>query len=431
MNQRPADDNGRRQQQARPLDVVVIGGGMITHDQILPSLYHLQRLGRVGTITVCDRSSGPLRALASDSAFAEAFPGQRFDASPPLDTAPEENHPHLYREVVGRSAPYQLAVVAVPDHLHGAMVRCALEHDQHVLCVKPLVRTFAEAADIERLAKSRGLLVGVEYHKRFDRRALEARLQYRRGRLGQFRIGEAKMIEPYYYRHSNFQNWFTKQNSDPFTYVGCHYVDLVYFITGLRPVEVSVRGIEGSFPNGNVGYLWSHGRVIWENGAILSVINGLGYPDGAAGTNDQGLVMYCEGENAAALIDHDDHFRGASYSYLDQAAGATFRFVSPDYFRLVPWSGEGLRPIGYGYESIEAITEAAAQVNQAATGQGPEEALQARRSALQQIDQRGILATPANSYVNELVIEAARLSIAEHGRPAVIRYGDPPTVALR
>ena len=53
------------------------------------------------------------------------------------------------------------------------------------------------------------------------------------------------MIEPYYYRHSNFQNWFTRENSDPFTYVGCHYVDLIYFITGLKPVEVSVLLVEG------------------------------------------------------------------------------------------------------------------------------------------------------------------------------------------
>ena len=113
--------------------------------------------------------------------------------------------------------------------------------------------------------------MGVEYHKRFDRRALDARGQYRAGRFGQFRCGEAKLIEPYYYRHSNFQNWFTRENSDPFTYIGCHYVDLVYFITGLRPVEVAVRGVEGKFPNGNVGYLWSAGQVVWENGAILSV----------------------------------------------------------------------------------------------------------------------------------------------------------------
>ena len=34
---------------ARP-QVLIVGGGMITHDQLLPSLYHLQRKGRVGEI---------------------------------------------------------------------------------------------------------------------------------------------------------------------------------------------------------------------------------------------------------------------------------------------------------------------------------------------------------------------------------------------
>jgi hypothetical protein len=32
------------------------------------------------------------------------------------------------------------------------------------------------------------------------------------------------MIEPYFYRSSNFQNWFTCENFDPFVYVGCHHV---------------------------------------------------------------------------------------------------------------------------------------------------------------------------------------------------------------
>ena len=164
-----------------------------------------------------------------------------------------------------------------------------------MLTVKPLVLKYAQAKEIEELAHRKGLFVGVEYHKRFDRRSLDARGLYRRGRFGEFRCGEAKLVEPYYYRHSNFQNWFTKENSDPFTYIGCHYVDLVYFITGLRPVEVSVRGVEGAFPNGKIGYLWSAGQVVWENGAILSVVNGLGYPDEGAGTNDQALCMFCEG----------------------------------------------------------------------------------------------------------------------------------------
>ncbi len=413
------------------LDVVVVGGGMITHDQILPSLYQLQRTGLVGTIKVCALNPAPLRALAESSNLKDGFPGHTFEALPSLDAPDDTMLPDLYREVIADLPPRNLVVVAVPDHVHGQVVHAALKHEQHVLAVKPLVPTYAESVEIEELARQKGLFVGVEYHKRFDRRSLDARRQYRAGRFGEFRAGEAKMIEPYYYRHSNFQNWFTRENSDPFTYVGCHYVDLVYFITGLKPVEVSVRGVEGTFPNGNLGYMWAAGRVVWENGAVLSVTDGLGYPDKGAGMNDQCLVMYCEGDDCGAVLKHDDQYRGVRHGYLDDASGANFRFVSPDYFRLVPYEGDGLKPVGYGFESIEALALAAVRTNDAAEGLEGDAALEARRACLDQIDGRGLLATPANSSINELVTEAARLSIVRDGMPAVIEYGDSPAVRLR
>jgi predicted dehydrogenase len=408
-------------------NVVVVGGGMITHDQLLPSLYHLQRLRRVGRIQVCALQSAPLRALADSARLLEAFPGQSFEASPPLSEPAERSYPDLYRDRIGGLPPHNLVVVAVPDPFHYPVIMEALQHDQHVLTVKPLVLKHTQALEIERLAQQRGLVVAVEYHKRFDRRALDARQLYRQGRFGEFRCGEAKLIEPYYYRHSNFQNWFTRENSDPFTYIGCHYVDLVYFITGLRPVEVSLRGVEGKFPNGNVGYLWSAGHVVWENGAILSVVNGLGYPDEGAGTNDQGLCLFCEGDDCGGMLRHDDQFRGVSHGYVDRRSGAIFRYVSPDYFRLVPWPGVGLKPVGYGYDSVEAIVEAVQQVNAAGAGRSPEQALEARRTVLREIDQQGILATPANSAINELVIEAARLSIAQHGKGVAVGDGAAET----
>ena len=353
------------------LDIAIVGGGMITHDQILPSLYHLQRLGQVGSIRICALNSAPLKALAESPRFAEAFPGQTFEPLPALDEPPERLFPDLYREVIASLPPRNMVVVAVPDHFHEPVIRTALEHDQHVLSVKPLVLKYAQAVQIEHAARAKGLFVGVEYHKRFDRRALDARGLYRSGRFGEFRCGEAKLVEPYYYRHSNFQNWFTKENSDPFTYIGCHYVDLVWFITGLRPVEVSVRGVEGRFPNGNVGYLWSLGQVVWENGAVLSLLNGLGYPDEGAGTNDQGLCMFCDGDNCGGLLRHDDQFRGVSHGYVDRRSGAVFRYVSPDYFRLVPWEGDGLQPVGYGYDSIAANVLAALRVNAERVPAGP------------------------------------------------------------
>ncbi len=418
-------------QDAQPIDVVIVGGGMITHDQLLPSIYHLQRRGEVGAVRVCALNSAPLRELADSPRMAEGFPGQAFEPFPALDTPPDRMHPDLFREVIAALPPRQMVVVAVPDHFHAPVVDAALDHDQHVLTVKPLVPTFAQAAAIEEKARARGLFVGVEYHKRFDRRALDARRLYRQGRFGEFKCGDARMIEPYYYRHSNFQNWFTKENSDPFTYVGCHYVDLTYFITGLRPVEVSVRGVEGRFPNGNIGWMWAAGRVVWENGAVLSVIDGLGYPDEGAGSNDQGLMLLCEGDDCGGTLRHDDQYRGICHGYVDRTAGAMFRFVSPDYFRLVPWEGDGLRPVGYGFESVEASVLAARRINAESAGPDAQAALACRQKLLAEIDSRGIIATPANSSINELVTEAARLSIARDGETAVIEYDPEPRVRMR
>jgi len=407
-----------------PFQTLVVGGGMITADLILPSLYHLQRRGVLGEITICALGSGPLRALSDNVDIREAFPRSSFVAQPALATAPEKNHPDLFPSLIAAMPPRQLVVVAVPDQMHYSVVMQALHGNQHVLCVKPLVLKYAQALEIEREAQARGLFVGVEYHKRFDRRALVARRDYRLGRFGELVMGDAKLIEPYYYRHSNFQNWFLTANTDPFTYIGCHYVDLVYFITGLRPSEVSLAGVKRRFPNGNEGYLWSSGRVRWENGALLTVTNGLGYPDLAAGSNDQGLIMFCEGEGKTGMIRHDDHYRGVAYSYLDARGpgGSHYNYVSPDFFRLVPWAGEGLKPVGYGYDSIEAIVEAAALVEKAGADLPEKQALAARRAAAAEIDAMGIVATPANSSINELVVEAARMSILADGRPSRILY---------
>jgi len=272
---------------------------MITHDLILPSLYHLQRTGVVDQISICSLDSAPLKVLKNSREIQDAFPGQDFMAYPSLSAPDSEKYPDLYRELIAGMKPRQIVVVAMPDQLHYPVIMEAIRHDQHILCVKPLVLIFEQTEEIEREAYERGVFIGVEYHKRFDRRSLIARRSYALKHFGEFVMGEAKLIEPYYYRSSNFQNWFTCENTDPFVYIGCHYVDLVYFITGLRPVGISVSGIRGKFPNGKEGYMWANGRVRFENGALLSVINGLGYPDQAAGSNEQNLEMFFEGRRLA------------------------------------------------------------------------------------------------------------------------------------
>jgi predicted dehydrogenase len=412
------------------LDVTIVGGGMITNDLILPSVYHLKRLSIVENINVCALNTPPLKSLKNNQEIAEGFPGLDFTPFPAIEEPEDRTFPDLYKEVIASMNPRQAVIVALPDPLHYTAVICALQSNQHVVCVKPLVLKYSQAEEIRKLAYQHGLFVGIEYHKRFDRRSLIARRAYAMGHFGEFRMGEAKLIEPYFYRHSNFQNWFTTEKTDPFTYIGCHYVDLVYFITGLKPVKVSVTGVQGRFPNGNEGYLWSHGRVHFENEAVLSVINGLGYPDEGAGSNEQCMTIFCEGSGNGSLIKHNDQFRGVTHSYIRplEPGGSRFKFVNPDFYRLVPWEESGFKPVGYGYDSVASLVGTIHRIEEVCASADVQDTLACRRDLLSEIDERGIIATPANSYINELVVEAARSSITRGGRVIKIEYKPEPHI---
>lgn len=413
-------------------DVVLVGGGMIAHDQLLPSLYQLQRRGVIGDIAVSALNVRTLKALAESETLLDAFPGQTFRPYPTMAGDLDQPYPDLYREAIASLPPRNIVMVAVPDQMHFDVIMAALRADQHVCTVKPLVLTSREAEQIEQEARARGLVVGIEYHKRFDDRSLLARRRYRAGQFGEFKLGTACLLEKWYYRHSNFQNWCTWENSDAFTYIGCHYVDLVHFITGLLPVAVSVYGIRDKYPNGKEGFLWTDARVLWNNGACLNVQNALGFPDDAPGTNTQGMTLYCSGEGRGAWLHHSDQYRGIKYCYTARPAGAgntVYAEPSTDYFQYLDLGGKGLTPVGYGYRSVEHILRAAIRVETETAGLAPEAALVERRRILREIDAEGIMATPANSRFNELVIEAGRLSILNGGRQAAIDY-DPPAVRL-
>lgn len=410
--------------------VVILGGGMITEMQILPSVYHLQRLGLVDNISICALNSPPLKKLAQNQSLKNAFPKYKFTSFPDFNSvSPDENFSDLYKKVIDEMPPRNIVMVALPDQLHFDTVMYALEKDQHVLCVKPLALKNEHALQIEKTAYERGLFVGVEYHKRFDDRVAIARQKYRAGMFGEFRLGMATLMEPWYYRDSNFQNWCTTENSDMFTYIGCHYVDQVHLITGLLPTQVSIYGSVEKYPNGNKGYLWTNARILWENGASLAVLNGMGYPNVAAGGNSQGIWLFTQGEKDGGIMFHDDQYRGIKHSYIakgDEPGETCYNEPSPDYFKLIDRGGEGLTPVGYGYRSIEGIVQAINRVEE--TGKAT---LEQRQKMIKRIDDEGIIATPANSAFNELVVEAGRMSILSGGRDVMIEYGEKPGVRFK
>jgi hypothetical protein len=162
------------------------------------------------------------------------------------------------------------------------------------------------------------------------------------------------------------------------------------------------------------------------------VTDGLGYPDDGAGPNEQGLSMFFEGNNKGAVFKHNDQFRGVEYSFIKGRGPANklFHYINPDFFQLIPWEGEGYKPIGYGPDSVMANVKTISRI-EAGVDKDPQNAHDVRLKARDEANRKGLLATPENSYINELVHEAARLSILNDGDIALIEYEPEANVRLK
>ena len=145
------------------------------------------------------------------------------------------------------------------------------------------------------------------------------------------------------------------------------------------------------------------------------------------GGNFQGIRMYCQGPDKSGMLVHNDQYRGIEHCYIERGSdpGDTFYSEpSPDYFKYIHLGGEGLTPVGYGYRSIEYIIKNICKCIDVSGEADDKKAIASRQKLIKQFDSEGIMATPANSSYNELVTEAARLSILNGGKRVEITYGE-------
>ncbi len=117
---------------------------------------------------------------------------------------------------------------------------------------------------------------------------------------------------------------------------------------------------------------------------------------------------------------------GATGNFTKAEIEATAK--NPDFFKLVPWEGIGFKPVGYGAESVTAIINTIQRIENETDNLPESNALSQRQKLIKKVEENGIIATPANSYINELVNEAARISILDDGVPVKILYGEHPHV---
>lgn len=100
-----------------------------------------------------------------------------------------------YRDFVGMAAaemhrPDGIEAVSIvtPNHMHFPVAKTFLEAGINVICDKPLTTTLAEAQELQRLVKAKGLIFAVTYNYSGYPMIRQAREMVRAGELGDIRL---------------------------------------------------------------------------------------------------------------------------------------------------------------------------------------------------------------------------------------------------
>ena len=380
------------------LNVLLIGGGMISEEVILPTVFQEQREGRVRQVLVASRRGGTIRHLQ------EVFAGKQFAGYPdPASTPLEESQPEAYKQALADLEPPAAVIVATPDHLHTPMILAALDAGFDVVVEKPLCLKVSDVWRIQETAEKKATYVYTDYHKRHDRAVRALRYRYRQGWLGQMLHGHAWIEERREIPLKHFRLW--AHESSPFEYVGVHYVDVYYFVTGLKPKRLVAFGQKKLLPqHDSDAFDAVQATIQWEDGSVLWVQTAWVNSQHNSALTNQGLqVLGTEGEYWADHKDRNLHFVTERGGYEDYNPNFFRAYDSWDHPQDVDW-------VGYGYESIVQGLNDIRLLHQETEGLDEQQRLSRRRQLIATLAESRPL--PRQALIGTAVNEAVRLSIA-------------------
>ena len=329
--------------------IALIGAGMFGGDIHARTYADLQRvgisanLGRVGLdrwaqdlapitfelVAVATRTEASAkRAQANFKAWTGHEPRVYFGETPWVDVL--QDFPAL-----------DVMSVATPDHLHTPVILAALENGTHVLTEKPMCLSIHEADQIVEKAQEKGLVVAVDMHKRYDPDHLRIHDDIL-NRIGEPLYGLAMLEEPLEISTSTFQ-W--AEQSDPFSYVGPHWVDLFYHYYKSKPASLTAVGQKKRLVRDGIdAYDAVQVRVDFENGMSIYFHNNWINPaDFEGNVNQEHEIVGTDGK-----VESDQQYRGFRFWYN----GSGSRSANNHFTRDVRRPDGSRAYIGYGVDGI-------------------------------------------------------------------------------
>jgi predicted dehydrogenase len=134
-------------------------------------------------------------------------------------------------------------ITALRNDQAPAICRQALEAGKHIMAEKPMGRTAADVQGVVAAAQQAGLKLGVCYQNRRNPVVRQMRALMQEALLGSLMTVEMRMLTTAV-RFRNPQHWLfsqAKAGGGILSWLGCHYIDMIRYITGDEIVSVSAE----------------------------------------------------------------------------------------------------------------------------------------------------------------------------------------------
>jgi len=208
---------------------------------------------------------------------------------------------------------------------------------------KPMCLSIHEADEILELAQKKNLIVAVDMHKRYDPDHLRIRDEIK-NQIGDPLYGLAYLEEPLEVSARTFK-WAAQ--SDPFSYVGPHWVDLIWHYYHSKPVSLTAIGQKKRLAREGIqAYDAVQVRVDYQNGMSIHFHNNWVTPPDFEGPVNQGHeIVGTDGK-----VESDQQDRGLRFWHK----GGGSRTVNTHFTRAIIRPDGGTTSVGYGVDSLTA-----------------------------------------------------------------------------
>lgn len=381
------------------LNVLVLGAGAYVcgrgtdgYGTVLPSLAECHRDGWIDWVTVAATRAASIGILQKKLLELNSRLGTGLTVTG-VPAAGEDAA--AYRKVLAEKKPIDAAIVVTPDDAHFEQARNLLESGVHCLVVKPLTATVSESAKLVRAAESKGLYGAVEFHKRWDEANLLLKSLLHEQKIGKLRYVSVEYSQRKIVPSETFRNWAAQTNV--FQYLGVHYADMIYFVTGASPVRAMAVGQKGWLTGRGIN-TWDSIQAIveWQEpgGNRFQSVFALSWIDpnsSSAMSNQKITAVGTEGR-----VESDQKNRG-----IEVTTDRDGLMVPNPYFSSIQPGPDGKNYFrGYGYRSVRQFVEDVSAI---------------REGTLRPKDLEGCRPTFRDALPSAAVVEAVNRSLLAAG----------------